>query len=198
MALDQAKAQDIWNQLYGMNTQMVNPFESYQNPFSYGTESQNLNTIYGNERSDIERNTNEDISGQQQKAAQSMASRGITGGSLLTDTQKGIASNINKQKYNALSRLGTNQANAALNLQNLFNQNQFDITKAGVGVNQQNVQNQLQQSGLLSSFLNQREQLGLEQENEPGTLADIFSGLQTAAKVGSIPMSGGTSLLGLL
>jgi hypothetical protein len=46
--------------------------------------------------------------------------------------------------------------------------------------------------------LNQREQLGLEQENEPGTLADIFSGLQTAAKVGSIPMSGGTSLLGLL
>jgi hypothetical protein len=198
MSLDQAKAQDIWNQLYGMNTQVSNPFENYQNPFSYGTESQNLNTIFGNEQANILNQTSSDIAGGQKNAAQSMASRGITGGSLLMDTQKRIANNANKQKYNALSQLGTNQANAMLNLQNLFNQNQFDIKKAGVGVNEQNVQNQLQQSKQLGNFLNQREQLGIEQENEPGTLGDIFAGIQTGAKALSIPIGGGSTVLSSL
>jgi hypothetical protein len=194
-AIDASKAQDIWNQLSQMNTQVQNPWENYQNPFSYGQESQNLNAVYGNERAGINNQSNADIAGQQKNAAQSMASRGITGGSILTDTQKGIANAGNKQKYNALSQLGTNQAQQSLGLQNLFNQNAFNVTQQGVGVNQQNVQNQFQQAGQLQNWLGTQEQVGLQQEQQPGTLADIFAGIQTGTKALSIPAGKDTTAL---
>ena len=183
MALDNDKAQLVWNKLYGTDTTVDNPYTNYQNAFNYNDISSNLNSIYSNEEADINRSTNEDIAGQQSNAAQSMASQEITGGSILTDTQKGIASKANKQKYNALSTLGTSQANSTMNLQNSFNQNKLDVTKAGVGVDQQNVQNQLQQGNALSGFLNSQEQLGLEQQNQPGTWEDIFSGLQQGLSI---------------
>jgi hypothetical protein len=171
-----------------MNTQVANPWENYQNPFNYGQESGNLNTIFGNEQADILNQANSDIAGQQKNAAQSMASRGITGGGLLTNTQSGIANKANKQKYNALSQLGTNQASATLGLQNFFNQNAFNVTQQGVGVNQRNVQNQLQQAGQLNNWLNSQESIGLQEQQQPGTLADIFAGINTGTKAASLFM----------
>jgi hypothetical protein len=182
----QGNAQQVWGLLSNMNTQVSNPWENYQNPFSYGQETQNLNTIYGNQQADILNQTSSDIAAQQKNAAQSMASRGITGGSLLANTQSGIANKANKGKYNALSQLGTNQAQAALGLQNLFNQNAFNVTQQGVNVNQRNVQNQMQQAAGLANFLNSQESLGTQQANQPGTLADIFAGIQTGAKAASL------------
>ena len=198
MALDHEKAQAIWDKLYGMNTSVTNRFNNYTPQFSYGNISGNLNDIFNTQEADVLRNTNQDIATQQQNAAESMASRGITGGSLLTDTQKGIASTINKNKINALAQLGIGKANATMNLKNLFNQDQMDITKNATNVDMQNITNNMQQTNALASFLNQREQLGIEQQNQPGVFDDIFSGLGILGQIGSIPLGGGSTLLGKL
>jgi hypothetical protein len=195
MALDQVKAQDVWNRLYNANPDVTNRFNNYQNPFSYSDMSGNLNDIFNSQTNNLNQQTSSDIAQQQGNAAGSLASQGITGGSLLTDTQTGIASKLNKNKYNALAAIGQNRAQDTMNLQNLFNQNQLQTTQLAQGVDEQNFGNQMQQANSLSGFLNQREQLGMEQQQMPNTLSDIFSGLKLGGQIASIPMSGGGSLL---
>jgi hypothetical protein len=195
MALDQIKAQDVWNKLYNANPDVTNRFNNYQNPFSYSDMSGNLNDIFNSQTNNLNQQTSSDIAQQQGNAAGSLASQGITGGSLLTDTQTGIASKLNKNKYNALAAIGQNRAQGTMNLQNLFNQNQLQTTQLAQGVDEQNFGNQMQQANSLSGFLNQREQLGMEQQQMPNTLSDIFSGLKLGGQIASIPMSGGGSLL---
>jgi hypothetical protein len=173
---------DIWTQLNDV-TPAANYFDNYQNQFSYRDALSNLNQIFGNEKADINRNTNEDISQQQKNAAQSMASRGITGGSILTDTQKGIASGINRQKYNALSQLGIGQAQDTMNLQNLFNQ--LNLQETGIKQNQANTifGQSLNRANALGNYLNQWENMDLKHDQQPGALDDIFSGFQQIAKI---------------
>jgi hypothetical protein len=144
-----------------------------------------LSTIFGNEKADINRNTNSDIASQQQNAAQSMASRGITGGSILTDTQNKIASGINRQKYNALSQLGTSQAQDTMNLEELFNQLGFQQNQA-----KQNQANTIfgQQSNkvnALAGYLNDWEKMDLQHDQNSNALLSLAQLLKTPTGKGT-------------
>lgn len=96
-------------------------------PFGFETMVSGLKDVFGSYRDLINRETAQKIANQQQGAAESLASRGITGGSILTDTQSKIGSELNRSKTNALSNLSAQQSSAIGDLQKYFNQRQLDL-----------------------------------------------------------------------
>lgn len=187
-----AQQREFQSDVSGGKYNVANPFTNYQYDFDYQDVSKNLDDIFGGYEEMINRDTAETIAQQQGNAASSLASRGITGGSILTDTQSGIATDINKSKANALSNLGIGKAQQTANLQDLFNRLGISTTQAGVNVDFGNMRNVL--SSLLSSMGAQQ---GLAGGLSGSTwLDDLFAGVGTAAQIGSIPLSGGTTVLG--
>lgn len=110
-------ARQYYNDIGGLQ----NRFDNYSSPFDYSTISKNIGDIFSNQEGIINRDTAEAIKSQQSGAGASLASRGITGGSALTDTQSKIASDINKSKANALARLGVSKASSIADLMQYFN-----------------------------------------------------------------------------
>lgn len=159
-----------------------NPFTDYQYDFDYQDISKNLDDIFGGYEEIINRNTADAIAEQQGNAASSLASRGITGGSILADTQSGIATDINKSKANALSSLGIGKAQQTANLQDLFNRLGISTTQAGVDVDFGNIRNTL--SGLMNSYGMQSGLMGGLSNST--WLDDLFAGVGTAAQIGGI------------
>jgi hypothetical protein len=176
----QSKQEKQGEKLYGdiskYNPNVQNRFNNYENPFEFGDVSSELDSVFGGYEDIINRDTAETIANTQQQAASSLASRGITGGSALTDTKTGIASNINKGKANALSQLGIGKSSALSDLMQYFNQLKFGTTKAASDVDFGNVRNKFgkfsSQGGALS-FL-----------DDDTWLDDLFAGFNAAGNVG--------------
>ena len=179
----------------------ANRFDNYSDPFGYNDISSQLDKIFCGQEDILKRNTADQIAQQQQKAGASLASRGITGGSALTDTQSEIANGLNKSQSNALGQLGIGKASAMDNLMRYENQNKFNQTNAAENVDMGNKRNIL--GGLQNSYGQSQNLLG---GLDSGTwLDDLFAGLSTAAQIASIPITGGatapgaaSSLLGML
>jgi len=188
------QTQNTINDIQGGKYTAQNRFNNYTNPFGYNDIQNKLDEMFGTQEKLINQNTAEDIANQQQKAAASLASRGITGGSVLTDTSSKVASDINKTKYNALGQLGIGKASSLSDLMKYFNSQNFATTKAATDVDLSNINNTL--SGLTSSYGLQQNNLGAYDNST--WLDDAFAGLGTIAQLGSIPLSGGTSVLGKL
>jgi|GEM_PF-1989911 len=169
-------AEKLYGEIGGINPYIQNRFNNYKNPYEYGDISGKIDDVYGGYEDIINRSTAEQIAKQQSGAASSLASRGITGGSVLTDTQSGIASNINKEKSNALSQLGIGKAGQLGDLMQYFNQMKMAQTKAASDVDFGNMSNLFQKFGLKMGALG-----GLDDDT---WLDDLFGILNTAANVG--------------
>jgi len=135
-----------------------NRFDNYADVFDYGDMTSQLDDIFGKQTDIINRDTADTIAQQQQGAASSLASRGITGGSILTDTNSGIASNINKSKTNALANLGIGKASSLSDLMKYFNQEKLNTTQAATNVDSSNASNVL--GSLSNSYELQQNLLG--------------------------------------
>ncbi len=168
---------EFQNALRGGKYNVSNRFDDYSDPFGYEDISSQLDDIFSGQEDIINRNVNEDIATQQQGAASSLASRGIAGGSILSDTQSGIASNINKGKYNALGQLGTAKASSLADLQKYFNQLGMQKTQAATNVDFGNKRNVL--SGLQGSYGQSQNLLG--GLDDTTAWDDIFSVIKTGA-----------------
>lgn len=127
-----------------------NPFTNYSDAFNYSDSSKKMNEIFGSQEKSINQQASNDIAESQADAAARMASRGITGGSIVDNTVSGIATNIGKNRNNVLSQLRTNQAQSEANLMDTFNRNKFASTQAGANIDINNNRNVL--SSLLSSY----------------------------------------------
>lgn len=127
-----------------------NPFTNYSDPFSYKDTSNKMNEIFGLQEKNINRQANDDIAENQADVTARMASRGLTGGSVVDSTLLGVATNIGKNRNNVLSQLRTNQAQSESNLMDTFNRNKLATTQAGLNVDLNNNRNVL--SSLLSSY----------------------------------------------
>jgi len=177
-------SQSYYDEIGGLKTDVKNRFDNYKDPFDYGQISKNVEDVYGGYEDIINRDTAEQIAKQQAGAGSSLASRGITGGSVLTDTQSGIASNINKGKMNALSNLGIGKSSALTDLMEYFNQLKFGKEQAATGVDFGNIGNLFRKFGLKGGAI-----AGLEDDT---WLDDILGIAKTAS--GFIPGIG--SLMG--
>ena len=141
-------AEELYKELSSFNPNVRNRFDTPYTPFSYEQMYSNLKDIFGNYRGMIDRDTAEQIANEQQKAAESFASRGITGGSILTDTQAKLGSALNRAKINALSNLANMEATSVGDLQKYFNQLDFINRQAAQNVDLANVQNRFNLYGL--------------------------------------------------
>jgi len=155
-------------QLYKELSSELNVRNRFDTPFSYEQMGSNLKDIFGNYRGMIERDIAEQIANEQQKAAESYASRGITGGSILTDTQAKLGSALNRAKTNALSNLANMESTAIGDLQKYFNQLDFMKKQAAM-------QNRLNLYGLKGNTL--------QWLDNTTWLDDVISMLGDAAKM---------------
>lgn len=120
-------------------TSISNRFDTYQSPFDFTKMAGNVEDIFGGYEDIINRDTAEAVAKQQEGAGSSLASRGITGGSILTDTQSKIASDVNKSKSNALANLGIGKSSALNDLMEYFNNLDFMRTGKATDVDLQNL-----------------------------------------------------------
>lgn len=158
-----------------------NRFNAGTDPFGYNDINQKLDDIFGGYESKINRDALSTTANEQQKAAASLASRGITGGSVLSDTQSGIASGINKNKANALSELGTSRATSMKDLMEYINEMNLRRNQLATNVDLGNVENML--GGVRSSTALQSGLLG--SLDDTTAWDDIFGVIKTG--VGAIP-----------
>ncbi len=154
-----------------------NRFNNYSDPFNYENISDQLNQIFSGQEDVINRDTNEAIASQQGEAASRLASRGITGGSVVEDTMSGIAGNVNKSKMNALGTLGIGKASAIGDLMKYINQKKLATTEAASNVDFGNKRNVL--GGLQTSYGQQQNLLG--GLDDTTAWDDIFSVIKTGA-----------------
>ena len=172
----QEKASEkLYNESSNINPNVENRFNNLQDAFGYGDISSNINDIFKTEGDNINRTTNEQIAKEKSGAASSLASRGITNGSVLTDTQSKIASDVNKSKTGALSNLATNKSNILANLKQYFNSLKLQKTGLAQNADQQNYNNLLQKYGIQGNAIG-----GLD---DTTWLDDFLSGLNTAGNV---------------
>ena len=173
---DQEKAsQSLYSEVANVDPNVKNRFDTYNDPFSYGDVSKNVNEAFGSAKDAIEKDTADQAAKSQAGAAASMASRGITGGSALTDTQSGIAEKLNTSKSSALSRLGSAKASSLGDIMKYFNQLGLAKTQGAQNVDLANMSNLFQKLGLEGGAIG-----GLSDET---WLDDALAGLDTAANL---------------
>ena len=181
------QAEKLYGEIGGLNPNVENRWNGYQNPYGFGDVEKKVNDTYSNYEDMINRDTSEEIAKQQGGAASSLASRGITGGSILTDTQSGIASDLNKSKTNALSNLGAKKSGMLSSLMEYFNNLKMGQTQAATNVDFGNMSNLFQKYGLKGGALG-----GLDSDT---WLDDLFAGLNVggnlAKGIGGLVTGGG-------
>lgn len=141
-------AKALNSEIGGFDPTVQNRFNNYENPYGFKDISGNINDVFKNYEDKINTTSNQMTTQQQQGAASSMASRGITGGSVLGDTQSKIASDVNRSKTDALSNLGANKSSAMASLMEYLNNMKMNQTKAATDVDMGNVGNKFQKYGL--------------------------------------------------
>ena len=185
-------AKDLYGEVGGINPNVENRWNNYQNPYGFGDISKKVNDTFGGYEDIINRSTAEQISKQQSGAASSLASRGITDGSVLTDTQSGIASDINKGKANALSELGSKKAGMLSSLMEYFNNMKMKQTGAASDVDFGNMDNLFKKYGLKGN--------AMEGLDDSGWFDDALGILNTAGGlmpgIGSLLPKGGGAASG--
>lgn len=173
---DQAKAADQqYREIGGINPTVNNRFDNYSNAYGYGDINKQVNDTYGIAEDQINKNIADSTAKAQSGAASNLASRGITSGSIINDTQSKIASDMGKSKSNAIANLGISKSGALADLMKYFNALKLNTTGSAQNVDQQNLQNLFAKFGLKNQAIG-----GLDN----GTwLDDLFAGLDTGAKV---------------
>jgi hypothetical protein len=163
--------------LSNVNALVGNRFDKYKSPYTYEDMKTFLDQIYGTYENQINQQASDATADLTGDATQRMASRGITGGSVVEDTLSGIGSKVNKNKLNVLSNLGASKAGQNLNLMDLFNTRDFATQKAATDVDLSNVGNQLSQAQAIASAYLQNRGMDIQEESQPGFLEDLFSGI---------------------
>lgn len=152
-SLRDQKASSLYNELSGLKPQIKNRFDNYVSPYDMGMFNKNLDTVFGGYKDLINKSTAQNIANQQKNTAASMASRGITGGSILADTQSKIASDIGKGKSDALANLGISKANISNDLMKYFNSLDLSKNQLASNIDLANIGNLFRKYGMQTNNL---------------------------------------------
>lgn len=178
---DQEKASEqLYNESKNINPNVKNRFNNYSDPYGFGEIEGKLNEAFGGQEDLIKSETSKEMLESKKGAAESFASRGITGGSVLTDTQGKIGAKINESKSDALANLGINKAGSLAKLMEYFNEIKFKQEKAATDVDFGNFDNLMAKYGLQGTAI-----AGL---SDTTWLDDAFAGLDI---VGNLASGGG-------
>ena len=179
--------------------QSKNLFEDYKSPFDYGKTSAELDKLNNQEIANVNKNAISDINKVSQGTASSLASQGITGGSVLNDAVNKGRTGVLQNKYQTLSDISKNRTGQNINLMQQENQNQFQNTAANQNQLNQQVMDMFRKYGLLQGNLGQQ-QANVGNMNDSTFWDDIFAGMNTLGQfipgVGSILGGGSAGMAG--
>lgn len=128
-----------------------NRFNDYKMPFDFDTMDKNIDSAFDKTIAGINSDARTDIASTKSGTLRSLASRGITGGSVVDDTVNKTTNPIITSKAKSMRDLGTAKIDKKAALMDLFNKYGIDITKMATDVDLENIMSQFRkQSGLNS------------------------------------------------
>lgn len=144
------------NQIGGTNTQVKNRYDSLTMPFDYKKTSQEIAKLTDSALNKINRTADEDINVGQADTAASLASQGITGGSMLNNSVGKVRTGVNKNRFNSIT--DTLDTKSKMNMDAMGNENQFSLAKTAgaTQVDIQNIASELQKLGILGNSYGQQ------------------------------------------
>jgi len=143
-------------QVKNTNTQVKNRYDSLEMPFDYKKTSQEIAKLTDSALNKINRTADEDINVGQADTAASLASQGITGGSMLNNSVGKVRTGVNKNRFNSIT--DTLDTKSKMNMDAMGNENQFALAKTA-GASQIDIQNiaaELQRLGILGNSYGQQ------------------------------------------
>jgi hypothetical protein len=188
---------DIWSG-YSSLDKVANRFDNYTPDFEYGDMSGVLGKLFNSQSNLLTKKAGDTIQRGQRDTASRMASQGITGGSVYNNAINKTSDTVGDSFASALEELGIGRMEKETELMNTANQNKFQATQAAQNVDLQNFMNMLNKWNAMNGMETTRRDQDMKEEQMPGVLEDIFSGIQTVGSIAAIPMTGGTSGMTLL
>ncbi|MHB8483270.1 MAG: hypothetical protein ACYDBV_11155 [Nitrospiria bacterium] len=168
------QAQQLYGQVGSFNSQAPNLFQNYKMPFSPNQQIGALNDYTNQGVQSINQQTQTNANQAGGGAMANALSHGY-GGSIAQGLASGAREQAGAAGTNALQQLQANRLALLPGIMSGANQQQFNVTGAEQGVNQQNILNRMnqfgQQQGLLGAF------------SPNSTLDDILAGLNTGAGI---------------
>jgi len=200
-----SRRENVWNNIWGIDTQARNRFDTYKPSFNIESMRGALDKLYDTQRENIAGTFNRDTNKRMAQARKGMGSRllsqGITGGSMMNDMISGAEEDVIESGYeglsNALASLGIGRMSQELPLMQYGNEFDFRTTQAAQNVDLQNIINQMRKMGMLQGAVNDWEEMDMARDAQPGFLDDLFAGIGAAADIASIVAAiptGGASL----
>jgi hypothetical protein len=126
-----------------------NRFNDYRMPYDFNTMDKNIDANYNGVVAGINSDARADIASTKSGTLRSLASRGITGGSVVDDTISKNTNPIITNKAKSIRDLGNAKIDKKTALMDLFNKYGIDITKMATDVDLENVMSGFRkQSGL--------------------------------------------------
>ncbi len=175
-----------YNYISSINPNVRNRFDVYAHAYSAPQMESNLRELFSNYRNIINSRADQQTSDAQQAAVQSLASRGITGGSIITDSLSDIANKVNNARLDSLASLSQNEAASKNDLMRYINELNLRTTQAAQDVDFKNIANLFAKYGLLNQATG-----GL---NDDTWLDDILAVGNTFAKIYGAVKGGSPSI----
>lgn len=175
----------VKNQNFNVN----NRFNGFNPQFDFNEMKGELDQVHNLGVADINRGFNDEVNQGGQALASSMASRGITGGSIMDNALLRNRNNANMNRANALTSLTKNRMNQNAGLMDKFNDMNFNTAAAAQNVDMQNMTNLFRKYGLMQNTLGMK--MGNVQNMDDSTGFDDFLAiLNTAANIGGAVAGG--------
>ncbi len=174
---------DLLNNISATNTTVGNRFNNYDMPFSYSDMSGVLDNLFNQQSGQLTRSAGNAVQRGQKDTASRLASQGITGGSVFNNQINKVTDATNQSFADALEQLGIGRLGQNAGLMQTANQNQFNVTHAAQGVDQQNFINMLQKYGLANSVTGGLSNARMQEDQAPSWLDDLMAGINTGANV---------------
>jgi len=189
------RREHLWSRLWGLKPNVTNRFDNYSDAYSSTALFDMLNKVFGGYEDRIRRDAGSDLARTTQNLTGSLASRGVTGSSILDDAIAKAQNRISKRKFDALTNLGIGKAKAQIDIANRTNDRELLKRRYAQMTDQQNFMNSLKKLMGISGYLSNWEKMDFARQNQPGTLSDIFSGIKLATQIASIPTGANANVL---
>ena len=183
----------LYNHIFANDPKTTNRFDNYNTPYDYNAMRKVLDGIYNRQQAGIGRNVGAGLQDTRQSTAARMASQGITGGSVLNSAIRGGEDQVLDKGFDAYNALDIARLSQQPALMQMENANKFQTTQAAQNVDQQNIANMIQRYGLLNNVVGGMSTAEYNEDNAPGFLEDLFSGLGQIGSILSIPTKFGAS-----
>lgn len=157
-----------------------NPFKDYKLDFDYNTMDKNLDDSFNKTVAGINTDAKNDIASTKQGTIRSLASRGITGGSIVDDTINKNINPIMTTKSNTIRDLATTKLDKKAALMDLFNRYGIDLTSKEAGIDFNNIQNLFNKNSQLASLLGMNVN-NLQNYSDSTWLDDLFAGIEAGS-----------------